>query len=170
VKETPPVEQTAAAPLDVSAAATASEPQYIEIWRPGRKERDQHPPRHHRRPQREKKPATATPAAAQPTAETNGAAAGQQQPAQQRQQHRHGREDGERRDRRPRREGRRDNRERDDNRRDDRAPRQARGAETVRFSTEPSRGDKRSRPADPNSPFAALAALKAELEAKERGG
>jgi ATP-dependent RNA helicase SUPV3L1/SUV3 len=40
----------------------------------------------------------------------------------------------------------------------------------MRFSTEPPKGDKRDRPIDPNSPFAALAALKAELEAKERGG
>jgi hypothetical protein len=38
----------------------------------------------------------------------------------------------------------------------------------MRFSTEPPKGE--SRQADPNSPFAALAALKAELEAKERGG
>jgi ATP-dependent RNA helicase SUPV3L1/SUV3 len=39
----------------------------------------------------------------------------------------------------------------------------------MRFSTEPPKGDKRNKPADPDSPFAALAALKAELEAKERG-
>jgi hypothetical protein len=37
----------------------------------------------------------------------------------------------------------------------------------VRFSTEAPRSGAKT--ADPNSPFAALAALKAELEAKERG-
>jgi ATP-dependent RNA helicase SUPV3L1/SUV3 len=51
--------------------------------------------------------------------------------------------------------------------RPDRPRREPRSSEPTRFSTEP---PKRDRPADPNSPFAALAALKAELEAKERGG
>jgi ATP-dependent RNA helicase SUPV3L1/SUV3 len=50
----------------------------------------------------------------------------------------------------------------------DRPRREPRG-EPVHFSTEPSKAERR-KVADPDSPFAALAALKAELEAKERGG
>ncbi|HVY21682.1 MAG TPA: helicase-related protein [Bauldia sp.] len=164
-----PAPEPAALEAAAPAAETPAEPQFIEIWRPGRKERDQHPPRHQRRPRRDAKPAAATPAAEAPTAATPANGEAQTEP-HQRHRRPDRKEEGERRERRPRREGRRDNRERDDNRRDDRPQRQARGAETVRFSTEPARGDKRSRPADPNSPFAALAALKAELEAKERGG
>jgi ATP-dependent RNA helicase SUPV3L1/SUV3 len=170
--ESTPAAETTPAEADAAAAApaeAAAEPQFIEIWRPGRKERDQHPPRHHRRPQRQPKPAAAAPAENKPAAEANGTTTEQAQPQHHNKHRRHDRrEDGERRDRRPRPEGRREQRDRDD-RREDRSRREQR-AEPVRFSTEAPRGDKRNRPADPNSPFAALAALKAELEAKERGG
>jgi ATP-dependent RNA helicase SUPV3L1/SUV3 len=160
------IESTGEAPAP-SADEKAAEPQFIEVWRPGRKERDHHPPRHQRRPRHESKPAQAAPTEGQPAAAaTNGDAA--TEPQQHRHRRHEHREDGERRDRRPRPEGRREHRDRDD-RRDDRPRREQRG-EPVRFSTEAPRGDKRGRPADPNSPFAALAALKAELEAKERGG
>jgi hypothetical protein len=158
----------ASAAPDAQPAEANAEPQFIEIWRPGRKERDQHPPRHNRRPRREAKPAAAQPEG-QPAAEANGGAPAQpQREPHHKHRRQHGREDNERRDRRQRPEGRREHRDRDD-RRDDR-PRRGERPEPVRFSTETPRGDKRSRPADPNSPFAALAALKAELEAKERGG
>jgi ATP-dependent RNA helicase SUPV3L1/SUV3 len=170
--ESTPAAETTPAEADAAAAApaeAAAEPQFIEIWRPGRKERDQHPPRHHRRPQRQPKSAAAAPAENKPAAEANSTTTEQAQPQHHNKHRRHDRrEDGERRDRRPRPEGRREQRDRDD-RREDRSRREQR-AEPVRFSTEAPRGDKRNRPADPNSPFAALAALKAELEAKERGG
>jgi hypothetical protein len=37
----------------------------------------------------------------------------------------------------------------------------------MRFSTEPPKGDQRNKQADPDSPFAALAALKAQLEGRK---
>jgi ATP-dependent RNA helicase SUPV3L1/SUV3 len=95
----------------------------------------------------------------------------QQRAAAEQGRPRHGngkRGDGEdsRRERRPKphREGRRDDRDGDRRPREDRS----RG-ELVHFSTEPPKAEKR-KVADPDSPFAALAALKAQLEAKERGG
>jgi len=169
-------------PAAVEAAATAPavepkpEPQFIEIWRPGRKERDQHPPRERRqrRPRQVTRPevaAAAAPATAEAGAGTNTAAA--ERPSQPWRKHGKpgGEENGERqRNRRPRQEGRRD-REDGDKPRHERNDRSRRDGhrDTVRFSTEPPPGDRRNRPVDPTSPFAALAALKAELEAKERG-
>ncbi len=179
-----PVE--AATPVDAPAAEVAvaaeapsietpAEPQFIEIWRPGRKERDQHPPRH-RRPQRrdakvEAKPGTDA-AAPVPAEAAAPAANGATRPPRPQHHARPDRKegDGERRNQRPRAQQGRD---RDDNRRDrggDRPRREPRSSEPMRFSTEPPKGDKRNKPIDPSSPFAALAALKAELEAKERGG
>jgi ATP-dependent RNA helicase SUPV3L1/SUV3 len=159
--------------------AKAEEPQFIEIWRPGRKERDQHPPR----PQRHRRPQHARPAAAETsTTDTNapGTSEGAAAPAAERtpehpHRHRRGRdrsEDGEQRrhhEGRPRHDGRRGNREdRDERQQRDERPRRESRSEPVRFSTEPPKGDRRNRPVDPTSPFAALAALKAELEAKEK--
>jgi ATP-dependent RNA helicase SUPV3L1/SUV3 len=148
----------------------------VEIWRPaGRRDRSQQPPRS-RRPDRrpDRRPASAANAgdtsAAPATAATGEAAAPSRENRPPRRDGRpqgkggrpeRGIERGAERDGGPRRE-RSDHR--DGSRRDSRPPR---SAEPTRFSTEP---PKRDRPADPNSPFAALAALKAELEAKERGG
>jgi len=165
------------APEGEAAPAEAKpEPQFIEIWRPGRKERDQHPPRERRQRQprqvtRPEVAAAAAPATAEAGAGTNTAAA--ERPSQPWRKHGKpgGEENGERqRNRRPRQEGRRD-REDGDKPRHERNDRSRRDGhrDTVRFSTEPPPGDRRNRPVDPTSPFAALAALKAELEAKERG-
>jgi ATP-dependent RNA helicase SUPV3L1/SUV3 len=175
-----PAEATAETSVDAQVEAPAEakpeEPQFIEIWRPGRKERDQHPPRpqRHRRPHHQAKPAAE---AATPVTAEEGASVAAAQPAAAEHEHRrrhdrHRNEEGEQprhHEGRPRRDGRRGNRENRDERtqRDDRPRREARG-EPVRFSTEPPKGDRRNRPVDPTSPFAALAALKAELEAKER--
>jgi ATP-dependent RNA helicase SUPV3L1/SUV3 len=169
-----PEPEAVAAIAEVSAIETPAEPAFIEIWRPGRKDRDQqHAPRQ-RRPQRRDHAVTPKPAAdatATPVEAVTPEANGEARPPRHR--HRPERKDGEgeRHARPPRREGRSD-RKPDGNRRDngDRPRREPRSSEPMRFSTEPPKGDKRNKPVDPTSPFAALAALKAELEAKERGG
>ena len=170
--ETPSAEPTPAE----AATGVAAEPSMIEVWRPGRRadERPRSPRRHQQRRDAQQAPQAAPGDGAAPPPEQRT-----DRPHQRRD--RQGDGDGERRDRRPRRDGapggdrernagpRRDrndrprnDRQRPDGKRQDRGPR-----ETVRFSTEAPRGGAKT--ADPNSPFAALAALKAELEAKERG-
>jgi ATP-dependent RNA helicase SUPV3L1/SUV3 len=171
----------------------------IEIWRPaGRRDRER--PQQHRRPPRRNDaraapdtPAAATgeaPAADGAAPDTNAADAATADTPRTGRPHRRGRR-GDRTKRdgagigaegapaekreshgRPRGDGR-ERPERggqDRPRRDDRNRGRGdkRGGEGMRFSTEPPKNA--ARQADPNSPFAALAALKAELEAKERGG
>jgi ATP-dependent RNA helicase SUPV3L1/SUV3 len=174
--------EAAAATEPTSAEpATPAEPVMVEIWRPaGRRDRSQQPQRS-RRPDRrpDRRPASATnagdtSAAPATTAPGEAAAPSREDRPSRRDQHA-GREgsDGDRPRRdgqhRGRPQGKGPRREREDGPRRERhdGPRRERSAEPARFSTEP---PKRDRPADPNSPFAALAALKAELEAKERGG
>ncbi|MEJ0013893.1 MAG: helicase-related protein [Bauldia sp.] len=170
-----PVAEEVAAVAEAPAVETPAEPQFIEIWRPGRKDRDQQPPRH-RRPQRRDAKVEAKPAAdaasPAPADAATPATNGETRPPRPQHHARPDRKDGEAErsnNRRPRPEGRR---ERNDGGRDrgDRPRREPRSAEPMRFSTEPPAGDKRNKPIDPTSPFAALAALKAALEAKERGG
>jgi ATP-dependent RNA helicase SUPV3L1/SUV3 len=130
--------QPAAAAIDSGTAepvATAAEPAFIEIWRPGRGNR----PKHERRTEvrdahdRRSAPPPAAPQARAPNGATKPAA-------------------DKRRDRSPRKAG--------DGRRDaSRKPPQAPRPESQR----------REKPADPDSPFAALAALKAQLEGKGDG-
>ena len=177
------------APAEIAAEpAPPEEPVFIEIWRPaGRRDREQ-APRHqrHRRPQQPPAAhtngaatATEAPAAAAADASTEAPTPEQwrePRPAGDGEQRRRGNGErhegeGQRRDRhpRPQRQGKdgddRDGARRDRNDRPRREPRR----EPVHFSTEPPKTDKR-KIADPDSPFAALAALKAQLEAKERGG
>ena len=168
-----------------TAAEAPAEPVFIEIWRAG-------PPRPRAAPAA---PAPAADARAAPTptkptgevaAPIEGAPAvangvGEARPATSPRHERHDRPErkegdrprherkaGPRRDGKdgPRREGR------DGPRREngDRPRREPRSAEPMRFSTEPPKGDKRNKPIDPNSPFAALAALKAQLEGRKPEG
>jgi ATP-dependent RNA helicase SUPV3L1/SUV3 len=164
-----------------TAAAAPAEPEMIEVWRPaGRAERKPHHarrPRHQRRPEQAgQAEAPAADQAAQPVAE--GAA--EQKPGQ-----RPGRRpDGEKRaDRQERNQGRHDRQQRQEwqkkrderNQRDDRPRRRDRGAPVDRADREayyakPGLKIRHNKEADPNSPFAKLAALKQQLEdgAKER--
>ena len=169
----------AALPIAVEPATTEAptEPVFVEIWRPaGRRDRE-HPPRH-RRPQRAATPTnqpageTAVPAASA-TSDANGAAEARPPRPQRHERpiHRDGK-DGERpRYAGPRREGnegpRREGKDGPRRERSDRPRREPRSAEPMRFSTEPPKGDKRNKPVDPDSPFAALAALKAQLEGRK---
>jgi ATP-dependent RNA helicase SUPV3L1/SUV3 len=142
------------------ATATAAEPVLIEVWRPGRFEgRDKRP---HRKPHRgARRPAADQPAAAADAAPAVEPGAAAVSPQERRHDHRPQGPRPPRKDRggRPRRHeggqegqqhfGKPDHRPRHEGR-----PRQ----------------DRREREPDPNSPFAKLAALKAQLEAdsKER--
>jgi ATP-dependent RNA helicase SUPV3L1/SUV3 len=188
-----------AAPVETSAApqpeSPAAEPAIVEIWRPSRRAEDR-PQRERRGPRRHTAPPVIVATVTEPVASASAAADAapapdqpgrpERRPRSDRQQRddgghkdrRPGRDsDGGRKDRRPRRDGDSANegRERHANRRDDRprrsgrdrSDRDRRPSEGLRFSTE---APKAERKPDPNSPFAALAALKAELEAKERGG
>ncbi len=160
---------TAAAPQEITAAAsdaeaaaepppTAAEPAMVEVWRPSRSDRPRRPRERrrdsreqHRAPRRTEAPAPAEQVPGQ-VAETlavqaDGAAADRpERPPRHR--------------RRPDREHRRDRPDRPD-----RPPR-----EQERRPPRPARFDRREREKapDPNSPFAKLAALKAQLEAEAK--
>jgi ATP-dependent RNA helicase SUPV3L1/SUV3 len=182
-----------AAPAETKAA----EPEMIEVWRPGRppEERRQRPPRPQgergeRRDRRPRPQAATAPQegaqAASATGEGAAAAAPAEAGAERRDDRpRHGRGNrGERADKPEQREGRPQQRERRGGDRPDRGPqdRQDRGPrrEGRRDFKDRDRGggeprewrdpkERRGGQADPNSPFAKLAALKEQLEAnKER--
>jgi ATP-dependent RNA helicase SUPV3L1/SUV3 len=169
-----PVEEPVGEAIEaVAAPEMPAEPATIEIWRPAR--RDEGRPRN-RRPERRPRPATlaardaAAPAAEAAATETApGPARHWRQPrSQDSPKHDGGEPDrGRPRHGRPRRDDRDARSRRDGN---DRPRREKRsGGEPMRFSTESAPHDRQNKVADPNSPFAALAALKAELEAKQRG-
>lgn len=156
-----PVAQSAdAANADASppgeASATA-EPQFIEVWRPGRPEGER--PREHRRPRRHARAQTPAQSSDSAAAAAEGAAspvADAAQPSAEQakdQQRRH----------RPRHhEQRRERHGKPGERGDRRPPRNKdfkRDEPKERFERAP----------DPNSPFAKLAALKAQLEADKNG-
>jgi ATP-dependent RNA helicase SUPV3L1/SUV3 len=143
----------AAAPVD---AAAAEAPAMIEVWRPGRPdERRAHKPRGQRRgrPQ-ERQPAAAEGAPAQ-TGEV-AAAPADSAPRPPRQDRKPRRDRDQRQDRGPR-------EPRHDRPSHDRQPR-----ERQPFVQRHAPKERREKQADPNSPFAKLAALKEQLEAKER--
>ncbi len=143
-----------------SAAVATAEPVLIEVWRPGRFEgRDKRP---HRKPHRRDQRGAQQPSPDQPAVAAEGAPdAGATTPDQRRHDHRPHGSRPPRKDRggRPRRhEGGQEGQQRFG--RPDQKPRQ---------EGRP-RQERREREPDPNSPFAKLAALKAQLEAdsKER--
>ena len=154
-----PVEEPAAAEPaadeDTAAAPEApEEPAFIEIWRPGRPGRQQSG--HRRQHRRERRPDQAAAGEAAPREDGTPAPEGEARPPRQpnrrkgrsgkpRQHERHDRAE------RPDRPERRDRRDRPQG-----APSQFAG-----------RPERKEKVADPNSPFAALAALKARLEGRE---
>ncbi len=179
-------------PTEVSveaATTTPAEPEMIEVWRQGRAEGQQRPPRHkpqrRDRPQRNDRPqpVAGAPAAAGEAVAQDAVQAttpGDQKPAETERRFRRGGGRPDNRDNRGKgdgnREGRRDERGKPEARRDfkpredrgDRGPRRDdRPAE--KFKPREERRERYEKPPDPNSPFAKLAALKAQLEAKARG-
>jgi ATP-dependent RNA helicase SUPV3L1/SUV3 len=163
-------EQTGGAAEQAAPAepAKAEEPQFIEVWRPvGRAERRPKPQQrrpHHHRPREGQAAQAAEGQAAAPAAEGT--------------QQQHRRPEGPDRQERRERHERQQRMERQDARsqRDDRGPpRTRRGrddgpdhAEREQYYARPHGGDRRKKEPDPNSPFAKLAALKQQLEQKER--
>ena len=172
----------------VATQTTPAAEELIEVWRPGR--RDERRPRHERatRPRRPQRPLQASPAAPVDAPATAADAAAAPAPGAAEAVPNERRDGG--RDRRP---GRSDRDERADRaprpgrrqRRADRSERSDRGERPPRGDRAP-RGDhpdrdpalrakyikgssdRREREPDPNSPFAKLAALKAQLEANAK--
>jgi ATP-dependent RNA helicase SUPV3L1/SUV3 len=153
--------QAEASSAEQSDAPAAAEAEFIEVWRPGRSE-ERRPRR--RRPARDNRPADA-PAQAQAPSQEQVATAAPSSPARS-EEPRRDREDR----RKPREatdraagrshEGRREGRDRDrrrDRRDEDRPPRVWEAGR-----------DRRGKEPDPDSPFAKLAALKAQLEAEAK--
>jgi ATP-dependent RNA helicase SUPV3L1/SUV3 len=171
------------------AAPAAAEPAFIEVWRPaGRSDRRPHRPRRARAAQAAAP--TATPAeageaaaptvadasATPPAAEADGSSAGPSQPQQERERKdRQQRQERRERQQRMERQGQRSERK-DGAQRRDRPPRRDKGSQVERAEREQyyakphgGGGGGSGKQADPNSPFAKLAALKQQLEQnKER--
>lgn len=158
-EQSPAAEQTPeVAATDASTAV--AEPVLIEVWRPGRPE-GRRPPRSARRGAR--KPAGEHRVAAGDRAQIGDQAVVQSvpdaAPAESERPPRHARKG------RPERQGRRDERQAREDRQDRRPPRPHRDSGRPQFHT--SRPERREKVPDPNSPFAKLAALKAQLEANK---
>ena len=177
----------APAPADQAAApAPVAEPQFIEVWRPGGRSDERRGPRRHARPQRPRgeppaQGAEQTAGAPEQAAGADGApAASPAEPSRRgRRRGRSDRPDHERQARpaQPERQGRPERNDRPrpprfdrPDRKDQRPDRRPnRGGEPRVFaSSEQAPRERRTREPDPNSPFAKLAALKAQLEANEK--
>ncbi len=153
----------------VSSGASPAEEAFIEVWRPGRPPGEKRV--HHRRPRRPHRDTehAQSPAAAEPAADGAAAmslASGDDAPAampdqEQPGRRRHGRPHRGKRHDRHQKPGRPDGKTQE---RQQRPERQGRQGSAKRGE------ERRERAPDPNSPFAKLAALKAQLEAdaKER--
>ncbi|HKC34156.1 MAG TPA: helicase, partial [Xanthobacteraceae bacterium] len=176
----------APAPADAAAApAPVAEPQFIEVWRPGGRSDERRGPRRHARPQRPRpgQPAEGAAAPAPAAAGTDAAAPATAEPTDNRRSRRRGRgerpgapprQDGQERQERQARPERHDrprpprfDRPDRKDQRPDRRPNRG-GEPRVFASSEQAPRERRSREPDPNSPFAKLAALKAQLEANEK--
>jgi ATP-dependent RNA helicase SUPV3L1/SUV3 len=181
------LERKDAVAADRSVDAASRGEEFIEVWRPGRREANPRKPRHARAlPARRSRTTTAPSAGtaavetAPPIGETAPASAGAvtavPSPSDQRRDRRErrgqaaggGRSDRQQRSRRP---DRRDSQQRAD--RPDRPGRQPRDERpdrdpALRAKYIKGRADRHEREPDPNSPFAKLAALKEQLEASSK--
>ncbi len=168
------VEAVASDAAGTDSQAAPAEPELIEVWRPGRFEnREKRPQRNHHRRERH---GGHRPAEGQQAARPEGAAAGDQAASQTGaapQEHRQERRQDQRQDQRPHgppppRKDRGGRPRRPEGGPD--APRHGKPDNRPRQQDARPRPERREREPDPNSPFAKLAALKAQLEAdsKER--
>ncbi len=161
----------------VAETASASEPpqeEFIEVWRPGRRPDEQRQPRKSpRRPRHTQRGGEQRPqsAPAQPVAATaEAAAAPAAADATEDKRPRHGHRPDRRPDRKPERSdqphrgARPPRRDQKDRNRSDR-PEHDPALRAKYLKGRDDRGQRREREPDPNSPFAKLAALKAQLEA-----
>ncbi len=144
--------------------AGTAEPELIEVWRPGRSERRRERPRFRHREARKQAPGgTVEPtqdAAVQAAVATNGASEATAPAADRTQQS----EAVQTETPKPERHSRHHRRRHGADQRFDRPRR-----EQDRPSGPPARYERREKAPDPNSPFAKLAALKAQLEADAKG-
>jgi ATP-dependent RNA helicase SUPV3L1/SUV3 len=174
--ETAATPAESASQLDVSVAATpentvaseqpAAEPDSIEVWRPGRSEGRRRPRDRRREPRRHTGMETQKPAEA--AGETAVAVSTESRPSSEQAATSPPPKSG-----RPPRHRRHGGEHRQDNRqesRQDRGERPQRERERERPQARPARFERREREKapDPNSPFAKLAALKAQLEAEAK--
>jgi ATP-dependent RNA helicase SUPV3L1/SUV3 len=139
-------EELVAAAASADRPPAAEEPQFIEVWRPGGRSDERRGPRRNARQHRRSDASSGDQAP-----EDGGAAAA---PAE--------RSDG-RRGRRPERQDRPHRDRSDRSERKDRGPDRRR--ENGRLFASSQKGPRERKEPDPNSPFAKLAALKAQLEA-----
>jgi ATP-dependent RNA helicase SUPV3L1/SUV3 len=152
---------------EVPAPVAAAEPAMIEVWRPaGRHEKRPARPRRQPRPQKVAAPAQSTEAVAVQPAETPATPTTSETPERKDRQQRRDRQERQQRvERQSQRFERKDNAQRRD-----RLPRRDKGnqverAEHEQYYAKPFGGsENRNKQADPNSPFAKLAALKQQLE------
>ncbi len=146
---------------DAEVAAGPEEPAFIEVWRPARN--DRRPPRHGqgRRPAADGADAGEPRRGRRDRGEHRGP---RQQPGTGVAAGEAGAETPQREGRPRSQESRRPNNRRDDRRGGDRRQEERRGDERQAPARRP---EPRDRPIDPNSPFAALAALKAQLEGRK---
>jgi ATP-dependent RNA helicase SUPV3L1/SUV3 len=179
--EPAPVVETIATSAETTvtaeAAPASTEPEMIEVWRPaGRAERKPHHARRPRPQRREQNAQAAAPAADQAAQPAADASSTEQKPEQRHERRDGGEKRGDRQGRHDRQQRQEWQKKRDDrNQRDDRPRRRDRGAPVDRADREayyakPGLKIRHNKEADPNSPFAKLAALKQQLEdgAKER--
>ncbi|HEY2758364.1 MAG TPA: helicase-related protein [Pseudolabrys sp.] len=178
-------EPTAEATAEVASTEPAKpeEQAFIEVWRPGGRS-ERRPPRHQHQRRPNRAPQAAAPADAAAPAESAVAAAAPAegaQPDSRPPRHERGGDRQDRRDRHERqqkvqREGQRGGERPGQDRgpRRDRPPRRDKGdrvdrAEREQYYARPhGSSDRRDKAPDPNSPFAKLAALKQQLEQKDR--
>ena len=154
-------------------AAAPAEPEMIDVWRPGRFDRRPQQQRDNRRDRRPNNSASAPAEGAAGDAKPEGR--GRQQDGERDGRRQGGRPQQQRGPRPERANGDRPQGDRDGRRNGDRPGNDHRNKggdhRPNQATSQPRREEpRRERPIDPNSPFAALAALKADLEAKKRGG
>jgi ATP-dependent RNA helicase SUPV3L1/SUV3 len=166
-------------PPDDAAKAPLAAEEFIEIWRPGRRDEHARKPRRERRPRQRRPqrdaqppPVAADPAAASPGNGPAPAAAAESAPPDrsERPDRRRGAGAPERRSPRPKR-AERPQRDGERSRGDRRAPRGDRPDRDPALRAKYMKGRSESaarREPDPNSPFAKLAALKEQLEASNK--
>ncbi|CAA0108113.1 Uncharacterised protein [Starkeya nomas] len=172
-------EVAAATETGDAEAAAPVEPAMIEVWRPGRPPGQHRPAHHQRKGGRDGNQARGDQGRGEPGRSEQGRG---EAPAEGGRPDRRERPDNGGRGGRPFREDRRERRtergdgeaRRDENRREQgNRPRPERGERQERFSAprQDNRNDgRRDKPVDPDSPFAALLALKARMEAEKNGG
>ncbi|HEX3858718.1 MAG TPA: helicase-related protein [Pseudolabrys sp.] len=161
-----------AASTEAAKVAQPEEPAFIEVWRPGG--HSERRPARPRKPRPAAQPVAAAPATAEAAAAAPSSSASETPAPSHKPPHAFEKQHGQRRPqpRRPNQPNRGDRQDRHDRPRGRKRDEGPDRAEREQYYAKPggNRSDRRDKPADPNSPFAKLAALKQQLEqnTKER--